>query len=65
MMKITSMVPLLVLEIEREDSDGFTAISFRQSCGVGDQTYAFPTVMTGKRFRITIEALDVTEKLES
>lgn len=64
-MKTNQMVPLRVIDIELDGDDlsGFQALTGMGGYGSG-QNVTFPEAMPGKRFRITIEALDVTDKLE-
>lgn len=62
------MVPLLVAEVIFDlgqiDEFALQGVTLQGNAGYQSQHVAAPGGMTGRRFRVTVEALDITRHLE-
>lgn len=67
-MKTTKLLPLVVIEVEFDTDQGLRSVNLfgveSPYDQVGNAAYFSQGEMPGKRFRVTIEALDVTSRLE-
>lgn len=65
MSKVTVQIPLIVADVEFDLIQEITQVSFNNNFSGQPIVIPSNTGFKSKRFRVTIEALDVTARLES